>query len=96
MVKYYTISFPGEFGQHVVETWSEEQIIKSYYAYWTSMMIQNVAAPDLNPQSCIDDWRVVHWAEQTDQWGNKLQDELCSLSEAEEFAKKRNYNYGEK
>jgi hypothetical protein len=61
-MKYYQISFPGEFGQDVVETWSEEQILKSYYVYWCGKMIQNVAAPDLNPDNCIQDWCVTHWA----------------------------------
>lgn len=70
-MKYYTIAFPGEFGQHVVETWSETQILDSYYVYWCGMMIQNVAAPDLDEKRCIDDWCVVHWAVETDQWGNK-------------------------
>jgi hypothetical protein len=70
-MKYWTIVFPGEFGQHVQETWNEDQILKSYYPYWCGKMIQNVAAPDLDPQRCIDDWTVVHWAVETDEWGNK-------------------------
>lgn len=71
-MKYYTIVFPGEQGQHVQETWSTEQILKSYYPYWCGMMIQNVAAPDLSEVNCIDDWCIVHWATETDQFGNKL------------------------
>jgi hypothetical protein len=71
-MKYYTIVFPGEHGQHVQETWSTDQILKSYYPYWCGMMIQNVAAPDLNELNCIDDWCIVHWAQETDQWGNSL------------------------
>ena len=71
-VKYWTIAFPGECGQHVVETWSEEQIIKSYYTYWCSMMIQNVPNADLSKENCIEDWKVIHWAVETDQWGKKL------------------------
>lgn len=70
-MKYWTIVFPGEHGQHVQETWSEDQILKSYYPYWCSMMIQNVAAPDLCEKNCIDDWCVVHWAMETDQFGSK-------------------------
>lgn len=61
-MKYYNISFPGEFGQHVEEIWSEKQILDSYYPYWCGKMIQNVAAPDLDPVRCIEDWCVVHWA----------------------------------
>lgn len=71
-MKYWTIAFPGEFGQHVVETWSEEQIIKSYYTYWAQKMVMNVPSSNLSKESCIDDWCAVHWAVETDEWGNKL------------------------
>lgn len=71
-MKYYTIVFPGEFGQHVQETWNEEQILRSYYSYWVGKMIENVSNPDLSTELCLDDWKVVHWAVETDQWGNKL------------------------
>ena len=70
--KYYTISFPGEFGQHVVETWSEEQILKSYYTYWATKMIDAGKGNSISKEECIDDWIVVHWAVETDQWGEKL------------------------
>ena len=30
-MKYWTIAYPGEYGQHVVETFNEEQIIDSYF-----------------------------------------------------------------
>ena len=63
-MKYWTIAFPGEFGQHVTETWSEDQIIKSYYTYWCGKMIQNVPNPDLDPTKCIEDWCADHWAVQ--------------------------------
>ena len=71
-MKYWTIVFPGDFGQHVQETWNEDQIIKSYYTYWSGKMIQNVDNPDLSRENCIDDWTVVHWAMQTDEFGNKI------------------------
>ena len=29
-MKYWTIVFPGEFDQHVQETWSEDQIKKHF------------------------------------------------------------------
>lgn len=61
-MKYYRISFPGEFGQHVDEIWSEEQILKSYYTYWCGKMIQNVPNANLDKQQCIEDWTIVHWA----------------------------------
>ena len=72
MVKYYTIVFPGEHGQHVQETWTEEQIIKSYYTYWSTKMIQNVDDPDLSRENCISDWCTVHWAQETNEFGIPL------------------------
>lgn len=71
-MKYWTIVFPGEYGQHVQETWNTEQILKSYYTYWCTKMIQNVPNPDLSQENCIDDWVVVHWAVETDEFGIKL------------------------
>lgn len=71
-MKYYTIAFPGQHGQHVVETWSEDQIIKSYYKYWSIKMIQNVKDPDLSTENCITDWLVIHWGTETDEFGNRL------------------------
>ena len=60
-MKYYQISFPGEFDQHVEEIWSEDQILKSYYTYWSTKMIQNVPDADLDEGRCIEDWVIVHW-----------------------------------
>ena len=72
-VKYYTIVYPGEFGQLVKETFSEDQIIRSYYKYWYGKMVQANKHDMISRELCIDDWIVVHWALETDQFGNKLQ-----------------------
>lgn len=71
-MKYWTITFPGDFDQLVVETWSEDQIIQAYYNYWAQKMILNGYRDKVSRELCIDDWKVVHWAEQTDENGNKL------------------------
>jgi len=71
-MKYYTIAYPGEFGQHVQETFSEDQIIKSYYSYWFMKMCQANKNGLISRERCIDDWIVVHWAVETDPLGNKL------------------------
>jgi hypothetical protein len=73
-MKYWTIAFPGEYGQHVVETWSEDQIMESYYRYWVSKMLGHHGGPhaDITRENCIMDWCTVHWAMETDEWGNKL------------------------
>ena len=70
--RYWTIVFPGEFGQHVQETWNEDQIIASYFKYWCVNMIQSGHGDQVTRERCIDDWCVVHWAVKTDQWGNSL------------------------
>ena len=75
-MKYWTIVFPGEQGQHIQETLSEDQIIKSYYDYWCGKMIENLGSKaDISRENCIEDWKVVHWATETDPWGNKLREE---------------------
>jgi hydrogenase maturation factor len=81
-VKYYTIAFPGDCGQHVEETWSEDQIIKSYYTYWSQKMIENVKQADISRENCIADWVVVHWGQETDQFGNvEVNDRSAALEQ---------------
>jgi hypothetical protein len=43
-------------------------------------MIQNVAAPDLNPATCIEDWCVTHWAVEvpTPEWKKQNDQEETS------------------
>ena len=73
-MKHYTISYPGEYNQHVQETWSEEQILKSaWYRNWVMKVIEADRAYLIeNKQNAIDDWIVVHWAVETGEWGDKL------------------------
>lgn len=92
-MKYYTICFPGKYGQNVIETWSVEQIIESYYPYWCGKMREKFDNPYLDRDMCLDDWIVVNWAVETDKWGNKVDFETATLEEALEFDKKRNYTY---
>lgn len=68
-MNYWTIVFPGEYGQHVQETWTEEQIISSYYKHWSGKMFLNGKGADVSKANCIEDWKVVHWATKTDEFG---------------------------
>jgi len=70
-MKYWTIVFPGEFSQTVRETWSEDQIIESYYTYWSTKMIQAGKGDDISRENCIDDWCVIHWAVETNEFGKE-------------------------
>lgn len=64
-MKSYTIVFPGEYGQAVQETWTENQIINYYFKYWSQRMIM-AGKPeiDISRENCINDWCVVHWAQE--------------------------------
>ena len=70
-MKYWTIVFEGEYGQTVAETWSEDQIIESYYKYWSTSILINNPKADISKERCIQDWVIVHWAVETDEFGNK-------------------------
>jgi hypothetical protein len=72
--RYWTIVFPGDHGQHIQETWSEDQIIKSYYTYWSTKMIENGLKDELSRESCIEDWKIVHWAVETDEFGIRIKE----------------------
>lgn len=72
--KYWTICYPGEFGQLIRETFSESQILLSYYDYWSNQMIRVDKSELISEKRCIDDWIVVHWATPTDEFGEKLND----------------------
>lgn len=72
-MKYWSIVFEGECGQHVQETWSEKQIMKSsWYRNWILKMVQNSMDRLMTEQNAIDDWVTVHWAIETDEFGNKI------------------------
>lgn len=71
--KYWTIVFPGEFGQHVQETWNEEQILNAYWDHWCTKMEEAGKDPEvMSFKHCIDDWTVVHWAVETNEFGEKI------------------------
>lgn len=70
-MKYWTIAYPDEKGNDVVETLSEDEIIAQYWNYWYGKMCEKFGKEHVDAnysrQDCIDDWTVVHWAvESTD------------------------------
>ena len=83
-MKYWSITFPGEFGQHVVEVWSEEQILASYLPYWTSRMIEVGKQDQISRERCIDDWIVLHWAIETDKFGTPLCNQTANAAKEQE------------
>lgn len=72
-MKYWSICFPGECGQLVKETWSEDQIFKSsYYKHWIIKMVEANKHEHINNENFIDDWVTIHWAIETDQYGTPV------------------------
>lgn len=65
-MKHWTINYPDENGNDVVETLSEDEIIAQYYPYWEGRMIKKFGQEEFDKtwskKDCIEDWIVVHWA----------------------------------
>lgn len=71
-MKYYTIYYPGEFDQRIQETFSEDQIINSYFDQWSNKMKELGREHMISKERCIEDWIVVNWAVETDKYGVEL------------------------
>lgn len=71
-MKYWTIYYPGELGQHIAETFSEDQILISYWPYWEERMRWVGLDKLISRDNCIEDWKIIHYAVETDQFGNRI------------------------
>lgn len=83
-MKYYTMCYPGEYGQNVQETFSEFQILKSYFPYWCHKMCEVNKHKEISIDRCIEDWIVVHWAWETDQFGNRIEEDAFHSGKCED------------
>lgn len=65
-MKYWSMLYPDENDNDVVETLSEDEIIAQYYPYWSGRMIEKYGQEEFDKtwskKECIEDWVVVHWA----------------------------------
>ena len=65
-MKYWSMSYPDENDNDVVETLSEDEIIAQYYPYWSGRMTEKYGQEEFDKtwskKECIEDWVVVHWA----------------------------------
>lgn len=65
-MRYWTIAYPDRDGTDVIETLSEDEILKEYWDYWYGRMCEKFGKEyvdaNYSKQDCIDDWTVVHWA----------------------------------
>lgn len=78
-MKYYSVAYPDEDGNDVVETLSEQDILDEYWEYWSSRMIkkygQEYFDTTFSVKECIEDWIVVHWAWESDDAGTEIKAE---------------------
>jgi hypothetical protein len=69
-MKYWSINYPDENDNDVVETLSEDEIIKQYWPHWYNKMCEKFGKEHVNThyceQDCIDDWVICHWAWRSD------------------------------
>jgi hypothetical protein len=65
-MRYWSIGYPDEDGNDVVETLSEDEVLEQYWAHWYGKMCQKFGKEHVDTnytkQDCIDDWVIVHWA----------------------------------
>lgn len=65
-MKYYSYNLQADDGSNVVDTLSEDDILKEYYEYWYSRMCKKFGKEHTDSNysklDCIDDWVVVNWA----------------------------------
>lgn len=65
-MRFWTIAYPDENGNDVIETLSDAEIIATYWDYWYGKMCGTTSKEHVDThycqQDCIDDWTVVNWA----------------------------------
>jgi len=73
-MKYYKGCYPDRNGKHTEVYMSEDDIIDEYFHYWSMVMIKEDKYEMVSVKNCIDDWVVVHWAQEIssdEYWSNK-------------------------
>jgi hypothetical protein len=75
-MKHYTYAEPTsdtDFSPKFI-TISEAQIIDEYWDYWIRCMEnRGYDISDYTKEDCIMDWRVIHWAWESDKFGNHIE-----------------------
>ena len=61
-MKLYEIAYPDENDNDIVEVLTEDEIIASYWEYWSGKMKEIGREAEATRERCIDDWCVIHWA----------------------------------
>ena len=61
-MKLYEIAYPDEHNNDVVEILTEEEILATYWNYWSVKMKEIGREAEATRERCIEDWCVIHWA----------------------------------
>ena len=48
--------------ENIVMTFTEDDIIRDYFPYWSSCMEKAGKFSEISIKNCIEDWIVVNWA----------------------------------
>ena len=72
-MKFWTIVEPGDNDVPIYTTLSEEQILMEYFDYWSGRMKSVGKHDEINPENCVYDWCVVHWAWETNAQGEVIE-----------------------
>lgn len=70
-MRHWSICYPDENDNTVIETLSESEIISQYWDYWYSSMCKKFGKETVDANystlDCINDWVVVHLASEIKQ-----------------------------
>lgn len=61
-MKRYSYIEPGEDGNPIEYTFTEEEILNQYYPYWSDRLKQLGREHLISKERCLEDWIVVNWA----------------------------------
>lgn len=65
-MRYWSFGYPDEKNKDVIETFSEDDIMKTYWPYWYGRMCDKFGKDHVDAhyckEDCIQDWITVHWA----------------------------------
>lgn len=65
-MRYYSYVEPDEFDDTVANkiVLSEQEILASYWDYWTTQMRVSGRSEEISKEKCIEDFCTIHWAMQ--------------------------------
>lgn len=66
-MRYWTICYPEphatqDFDIDRWETLSDQEILDSYWEWWSGKMLEKGPNDSCTIENCITDWVIVHWA----------------------------------